>query len=146
MGNPYKGYFPILIYISKTGRKYIQLRLGNKRKELAFARYKIEVHIGRFLDTNEVVHHIDKDHTNDDISNLKIVSRSEHQSFHKEEAKHPVKLSSNFVCPSCKKNFILEGHKLAVVKYESLRNYKNRGPYCSRKCQHSGMKKHVSIL
>jgi hypothetical protein len=42
----------------------------------------MEEHIGRRLLPNEVVHHIDDVKTNNDISNLKLMTRSEHASHH----------------------------------------------------------------
>ena len=41
-------------------------------------RKKVEDHIGRKLTQDEVIHHKDGDSHNNDITNLEIVSRSEH--------------------------------------------------------------------
>jgi len=45
-------------------------------------RYLMEKHIGRKLEKAEIVHHIDGDKLNNDISNLKIMNRSSHQKLH----------------------------------------------------------------
>lgn len=42
----------------------------------------MEKFLGRKLDFNEIVHHIDGNKLNNDIKNLKIISREEHTSFH----------------------------------------------------------------
>jgi hypothetical protein len=42
----------------------------------------MEKHLGRPLKNNEVVHHIDGNKRNNDISNLVVVSRSEHAKIH----------------------------------------------------------------
>lgn len=42
-------------------------------------RYVVEQHIGRKLTSEEHVHHLDENKLNNDISNLKIVTNSEHQ-------------------------------------------------------------------
>lgn len=45
-------------------------------------RYLVEQFIGRKLSRNEVVHHIDGNKKNNDISNLKVMSLSEHTKIH----------------------------------------------------------------
>ena len=40
-------------------------------------RYVMEVHLGRALAKNEIVHHIDGDKLNNDIDNLQLMTRSE---------------------------------------------------------------------
>lgn len=45
----------------------------------------MEQHIGRRLFANEVVHHIDEDRSNNDISNLRLMTRAEHASLHASE-------------------------------------------------------------
>ena len=42
----------------------------------------MEEHIGRGLYANEIVHHIDGIKTNNELSNLQLMSRSEHASHH----------------------------------------------------------------
>lgn len=47
--------------------------------------YIMEQHIGRKLKDEECVHHIDRNRANNELSNLKIMTRSEHMSFHAKE-------------------------------------------------------------
>ena len=42
----------------------------------------MEKEIGRHLTTEEVIHHIDGNHTNNNINNLQIMSQSEHFKLH----------------------------------------------------------------
>lgn len=42
----------------------------------------MEKHIGRKMLKNEVVHHIDENKTNNDLSNLEVMTRSEHSRLH----------------------------------------------------------------
>jgi hypothetical protein len=42
----------------------------------------MEAHIGRYLVDGEVVHHIDRDKSNNDLDNLQLMTRSEHSSYH----------------------------------------------------------------
>lgn len=44
-----------------------------------------EEHLGRKLKQNEIVHHIDGDNTNNDISNLQVMSQSEHINLHRKD-------------------------------------------------------------
>lgn len=55
---------------------------SNFNKEHRQARKKVELVIGRKLNHLECVHHIDGNPTNNQISNLRIVSRQEHSSLH----------------------------------------------------------------
>lgn len=48
-------------------------------------RFIMEQHLGRPLRRDEVVHHIDRDRKNNDISNLVLLSRSEHTALHWDE-------------------------------------------------------------
>lgn len=45
----------------------------------------MEIHIGRTLRIDEIVHHIDGDRSNNDPSNLKVMSQSEHIRHHASE-------------------------------------------------------------
>lgn len=45
-------------------------------------RDKMEKHIGRRLNSNEIVHHRDFDQHNNDIGNLEIVTRAQHIALH----------------------------------------------------------------
>lgn len=59
---------PCPAYTKASGSKYILEH-----------RYVIEQHLGRYLEPGEVVHHIDENPSNNDISNLRLYSsQSEH--------------------------------------------------------------------
>lgn len=65
--------------------KYKQKTFGNSRKspDRAYVhRLVVEESIGRKLSSDEHVHHIDGDKSNNDISNLQLMSRSEHLRMH----------------------------------------------------------------
>ena len=68
--------------IAKSGYKYVWFSDGSGERE---HRFIIEKQIGRKLTQDEVVHHIDGDRTNNDISNLVILKRGEHSKIHRKQ-------------------------------------------------------------
>lgn len=61
--------------------KYKKIRIGNK--VIDEHRYIMEQFLGRKLKSNEIVHHIDGNKRNNNLSNLEILTRSEHARLHK---------------------------------------------------------------
>jgi HNH endonuclease len=51
-------------------------------KQLLVSRVVMQVHLGRKLLSTELVHHKDENPFNNDVSNLQVVSRSEHKRIH----------------------------------------------------------------
>lgn len=66
-------------YRAKSG--YVKLYLAN-HKVVEEHRYAVANHLGRDLDVDEVVHHLDGDKTNNDLSNLRLLARSDHARGH----------------------------------------------------------------
>jgi hypothetical protein len=58
------------------------LKIRNNGNQMKHHRYVLEKALGRKLQENEIVHHIDHNKLNNDISNLKIMTRSEHMKLH----------------------------------------------------------------
>ena len=56
--------------------------LGDKKGRVWYHRHVASVSIGRWLLGDEVVHHIDRDKTNNNPSNLSVMSSSEHAILH----------------------------------------------------------------
>jgi endogenous inhibitor of DNA gyrase (YacG/DUF329 family) len=69
----------ILIYVGKTKDKK-NIYISQHRKIMA-------LHLNRPLLDTEVVHHKDKNRSNNDISNLLVLTRSEHIKLHNREKK-----------------------------------------------------------
>jgi hypothetical protein len=61
----------------------------------------MEQHLGRRLEKNEVVHHIDEDRTNDTLENLEIMALEAHTRFHATGETAP----TIGVCPVCENSF-----------------------------------------
>lgn len=64
--------------ITRGGYVEVKTERGYARKHV----HVMEQHLGRRLDRGEVVHHIDQDKTNNDISNLQLMTNAEHTALH----------------------------------------------------------------
>lgn len=61
------------------GYRYVMVQ----GEEVLEHRYVVEQHLGRKLDTDEVVHHINGIKGDNALSNLRVMSRAEHQKLHR---------------------------------------------------------------
>lgn len=73
--------------------------IGLSGKQRPVHRLIMEVHLGRKLSSNEIVHHIDENKLNNNIENLQLVSRSEHMRIHKRPRRQNV---CKDICIGCK--------------------------------------------
>lgn len=64
--------------VSSDGFGYLRNNKSKKR----IHRIVMEDYLGRELGSDEIVHHIDHDKSNNDIKNLMLMTRSEHQRHH----------------------------------------------------------------
>lgn len=55
-------------------------------------RLVMERYLGRYLEPNEEVHHIDGDKLNNDISNLVVLTKMEHRRIHLKDSIHKIKI------------------------------------------------------
>jgi hypothetical protein len=65
----------------------------------------MEKKIGRLLKDNEIVHHINKDGKDNRVINLKLMTRSEHQSIHRMEKKNEWHKIVEYQCDTCGRRF-----------------------------------------
>ncbi len=61
--------------------------IGTKKLYVAEHRLVMEEYLGRYLDENEVVHHINEDTLDNRIENLQLMTASEHIKLHKANIK-----------------------------------------------------------
>lgn len=116
-----KGY----LNTNSEGRKTLTLfNSHTDRSSTQYARYLMAVKLGRFLSDTEEVDHIDEDKSNDDLSNLRIISPLAHRQ------KNTVYLRGN--CYVCGKEIIkAKGQLRPKAKHALL----EAGLLtCSRKC------------
>lgn len=127
----YKVYGP---YVRKDGRKHVVLILHNsensiiERKTISYPKYLVEKYLDRYLSDDETVDHIDGNFNNNELSNLRVVPRSEHCKSHTKSRIQVLK-----ICPICKTKFYTNdakrktcGSKSCVGKSAHLNGY-NKG-------------------
>lgn len=123
---PYKNCAVYGPYTRKQdGRKIVRIVQNKKITTSLYSRYLMEVHIGKELTYNEVVDHIDRDDTNDVLSNFRIVTRRKNSQDDIPRAKK-IKLE----CTECKKQVIR-------TQSDLRNNYKSNsyGIFCTRRCR-----------
>lgn len=84
--------------------------------------------------TNEVIHHIDGNKHNNDITNLQLMSVEEHNKLHHKKYDDKV-----MICPECGQEFVWT-YKQQAKHYSSDKFRKQTilgkycGPFCSKSC------------
>lgn len=94
---------------------------ASNRTTTSYARYLISVVNGRYLTEDEEVDHIDNDCTNDEISNLQILTIEQHKEKTKLHCEGRTMIWC--ICAYCGKSFERE-----------VRNIRNNKTLCSRSC------------
>jgi len=98
----------------------------NKMGLYPLHRVLMENKIGRLLERDEVVHHVDGDAQNDAIDNLELLTNTQHAILHAKRI-DDVKC----VCPICSINFSLRPSQYRL----RVKRSKNKSePTCSSKC------------
>ena len=102
-------------------------KLSNgKNRSIYQHREVMESHLGRKLTTNEVVHHLDHNRSNNRFENLELMTRAEHARLHGLERVPELHI---FTCPMC------EQPAIKLARNVRSNKKKNRsGPFCSRSC------------
>lgn len=112
---------------SKDGRLRCMLVFpDNTRKTISYPKYIMEVYLGRYLETDETIDHIDGDFLNNQISNLRVISRVNHAI---EDAKR--NYDEEVTCTYCGKKFTVKGSKL---HNRNRRDRHQSGYFCSKRC------------
>lgn len=88
----------IELKINGQGYQYFQDKehpLASKSGFVLYHRHVMSLVLGRWITSKELVHHIDHNKSNNEITNLEIMTRSEHSSIH-----NPKKVLTKH-CPKC---------------------------------------------
>lgn len=119
-------------YVRKDGRLIvIKVTLVNgvqRHKTISYPRYIMEEHLQRSLMPDEDIHHIDGDVSNNDLSNLRVINKSEHVRAH--STKHTYNIMMR--CVFCNTPCVIPANKMASFNADRRRG--KAGPFCSRKC------------
>lgn len=132
---PFEEYSAYLNFHSKMGRWQVCLVSSKSRRTILYSKYIMSVHLGRMLLPHEEVDHIDGDKTNDSLSNLEIVSRSENI---RRNAARRTKSLVTLICPVCLTSFTREKRKTHLSKG-------GKTTYCSRSCVGKAVKTRIKI-
>lgn len=121
---PYKSdYLKGYLNINSEPRRVVALtRNDGTKTSTSYARYLMSCHLGRYLNANEHVDHIDNNKMNDAIDNFQILTQKENNQ--KGKKRTYVKLK----CPICNVTFSKEKRQIT----NKIKNDKT--PTCSRKC------------
>lgn len=92
------------------------------KKTVSYPKYLVEISQDRYLNDDETVDHIDSNFLNNDLSNLRVLSRKQHCENDVYRNKPTV-----VKCQWCNKEFTID-------KNISHRNIRNSGYFCSRRC------------
>lgn len=112
--------------VNSDGRNTLSLyNSSTDRSSTQYARYLLAVKLKRYLTTDEEVDHIDDDKTNDDLSNLQLLSSTDNRN--KQNHSRGIAMVE-FSCPVCDKIFSIERKNSPIVVKS-----KNAAT-CSRSC------------
>ena len=128
--NSYGSIVDIKTYQSKDKRFRSTITYKDGHKEFkSYPRVLMEIKLGRKLLPEEDVHHLDRDVTNNDLSNLAVVLHGEHQKQHNPPKYH----DKEAVCEICGKVFNWTAKRQSGY-YRDLNRGKNRIITCSKFC------------
>lgn len=112
-------------YLRKDGRKHVIVVNDDRtRRTVSYPKWLKEQELGVVLDRDSTVDHRDRDFTNDQLENLRVLPRGEHSS---EDARRVE--SHVFICSWCGE----EGRQSATA-VDHNRKRGSAGPFCSRRC------------
>ena len=71
----------IRIYTCKDGRQRVYIK--DTKKVISYPKYLMEQKLGRPLEPNEQVHHIDENPLNNTMNNLELTTNTKHMHKHR---------------------------------------------------------------
>jgi hypothetical protein len=114
-------------YIGKDGRlRLVGVDANKVRHTISYPKYLMELHLGRYLEKEEQVDHIDGNPLNNDLSNLQILSLGKHQYI---DALRNEDIVVN--CKFCGKPFVIKGN---TVHNRNRKDRHQSGYFCSKQC------------
>jgi hypothetical protein len=95
---------------------------------VSYPRLLMEQKLGRPLEPNEDVHHIDEDYNNNDIDNLEVILHGEHQRKHSQKYINTIEK-----CMICGKMFQMSSSQWSLFMRDIRRN-RHRILTCGKTC------------
>lgn len=117
-------------YINNCNRLFVVIVNNGKKTTISYPRYLMEKKLGRPLEPQEDVHHIDGNPLNNELSNLEVRYHGEHQKEH--SLKMPLQIE--YKCDWCGKKFILSKHQRDTLMHPRKDRPLTNRHFCSRKC------------
>lgn len=112
-------------YLRPDGRKHlVETKPDGRKTTLSYPKWLMEEHLGRLLEPDETVDHINRDFTDDRLTNLRVVPRGQHV---KEDVRRVKPIA--IICIWCGR----EGQQEARDLEHNAKNGK-AGPFCSKPC------------
>lgn len=119
------------IYTNKDGRTRVYDK--ETQKVTSYPRLLMADKLGRPLEADEDVHHIDENPLNNDIDNLEIIKQVDHCRQHGFKYFYE---DQEMACPICGSLFLWTANSQRNKHRESMRKgKKNAGPFCSNHCR-----------
>lgn len=112
-------------YQRKDGRLQLVIYNEGKTTTVSYPKYLMEQHLGRKLNDDETVDHIDNDPLNNNLSNLQVLSRRDNALKSTIYAEYV-----DLICKTCGNTF---KRRKAVHEYNTNVRQKD-GPFCSKSC------------
>ena len=100
----------------------------------------MEQHLGRKLKSNEHIHHLDGDRTNNDITNLVILTRGEHSRLHRLKEVQEGKILFGGNNEKRKRKIVGMNAQGVVLRFDSFREARKNGFSHAFDCCHGTRK------
>lgn len=128
---PYEDYKCYGPYERKDGRRHVVLvhNITKQKKTVSYPKYKMELKLGKYLEPNEEIHHINEFIWDDREENLQIINKIEHKKNH--QLGNSKYLPEIHKCAVCGKDMLLNSNQVRQRVCKQI----IKGPYCSRQCQ-----------
>lgn len=126
-----------IVVNSENRRNVILFNNSKERTTVSYARYLMSVYLGRYLEPNEHVDHIDNDKTNDTIGNLQLLTPRENNIKHIRFSGKAAKVVI-LCCCNCEKDFTMRQSNFKC----KLKNSKTKMFFCTKSCAYEYFSKY----